>query len=322
MCRYGGLLFALRFVDLGFGGFCFRSGSIGCGGCLFPARVDQPAFDSGDFSAQLAVTFRLLGLSPEIGGALLHVAENIVEAGQIFLRRAQFLFGILPPDMKAGNARRFFQHFPSCFGLGGNDIGYLALTDQRGAVRAGGGVGKDQRDILGPDIGAVGTIGRTGTAFDPPDDLEVAVIVADVQRRNVIGFAFRGQRDFGKLPFGPVLGSGENHIFHAGAAHRLGAIFAHHPANGFEQIRFAATIGANHAGQPFFDAQLGRIDKAFEARKSELLYLHEINPVQIISVSSFKSRPLLRLVQCLPGTGFLQFRFNRGPVGAVDFLSV
>src|SRR3546814_15705830 len=65
---------------------------------------------------------------------------------------------------------------------------------------------------------------------------------------------------------------------HAGAAHRSGAVLAHRPAQCFEQIRFAAAVGADDSGQPALDAQVDRIDEALEPGKPKPLDLHALPP--------------------------------------------
>src|SRR3546814_9996664 len=77
------------------------------------------------------------------------------------------------------------------------------------------------------------------------------------------------ERNLGKVARGARRGAGEDDILHAAAAHRLGTRFAHHPADRFEQVRLAATIGADDAGQPGLDAQFGRFDETFETGEAQ-----------------------------------------------------
>src|SRR5690554_2240140 len=103
----------------------------------------------------------------------------------------------------------------------------LALTDQCRTMRSGGSVGKDQSDILGPYINAIGAVGRPRSALDPPDNLQFAVIIPDMQRGYIPRLTLGMQGDFGKLPFGAVLRSGENYILHSAATHGFCRVFAH-----------------------------------------------------------------------------------------------
>ena len=193
--------------------------------------------------------------------------------------------------MQAGDPCGLFQHGAPFLWPGGDDGGDPPLADQRRAVRTGGGVGEDQRHILGAHILAIGAIGAARAAFDPARDFQFA-IGADIDRVEQLALFLDGQqRYFGKVALRPAGGAGEDHILHAAAAHRLGAGFAHHPADRFQEVGFAAAIGPDNAGQARLDAQFGRIDEALEARKLEPLYLHGETPGQGAAPVSLGLRP-------------------------------
>src|SRR3546814_2448885 len=84
--------------------------------------------------------------------------------------------------------------------------------------------------------------------------------------------------NLGKVARGARRGAREDDILHAAAAHRLGTRFAHHPADRFEQVRLAATIGADDAGQPGLDAQFSGFDETFETGEAQPFYLHGMPP--------------------------------------------
>ena len=176
--------------------------------------------------------------------------------------------------MKTGDASRLFQHHPPLGRLSGDDRGDLALAHQRRRVRTGRRVGEDQRNILGPHIAAIDAIGRAGTAFDPADNLKVAVIVTAICQ----------QDNFGEIARRALGGAGEDHVFHAATAHRFGRAFAHHPADRLEQVGLAAAVGADDPRQPRLDVELGRLDEAFEARQLKPLDPHRL------AVSPFAAR--------------------------------
>jgi hypothetical protein len=112
------------------------------------------------------------------------------------------------------------------------------------------GVGEQQGDVLGAHIAAVEAVGRTGATLDSAGDFAVAVDRIDEQR------------DFGEIARRTGGGAG---VFHPAAAQRFGAALAHYPADRLEQVRLAATVGADNPGQPRLDAQFGRFYEAFEA---------------------------------------------------------
>ena len=261
----GGRLPFLRGGDGGVGLASFGAGRFGAGVRFAPAGKQSAAFGNADLVGQANIAFGRLGLPPQGIGTRIHVEQDFVEPSKIGFGRAQFLFGILAPDMKAGDARRFLQHGAALLRARGNDGGDPPLADQRRAVRTGRGVGEDQRDILGPDILAIGAIGAARAALDPASDFQFAV-GADLYRVEQFTLFLHGQqRHFGEVALRSAGGAGEDDILHARAAHRFGAGFAHDPADRFQQVGLAAAIGADDAGQSRLDPQFGGVDEALEA---------------------------------------------------------
>ncbi len=269
-----GLLRLLRGGDGAFGLLGFGTGGVRAGGGLAPAGEDHPRLGNADLLRQADIALRRLGLTPQAVGAGVHVGQDFVQPHQIRFGGAQLLFGILAPDVQAGNARRFLQHGAAFLRAGGNHGGDAPLADQSGAMRAGGGVREDQRHVLRPDVAAIGAIGAARPALDPAGDFQFPVRT-DFHRVEQLALFLDGeQRDFREIALRAGGGAREDHILHAAAAHRLGAGFAHDPADRLQQVRLAAAIGPDNAGQAGFDAQLRRVDEALEAGELEALYLH------------------------------------------------
>src|SRR5262249_42527962 len=76
----------------------------------------------------------------------------------------------------------------------------------------------------------------------------------------------------------PRRAAAEDHVLHLTAAHRLGRGFAHGPAQGLDQVRFAAAVGADDPGQAGIDEQFGGIDQGFEAGETALGALNQRCP--------------------------------------------
>jgi Thioredoxin len=150
------------------------------------------------------------------------------------------------------------------------------------------GIGEDQVNVLGPDIAAVDAIGAARAAFDSADDFEFAVVVAPKSLDVAV------QDHFGEIARRPRCRSGEDHIFHAPAAHRLGRAFAHHPTDRFKQVGLAAAVGPDNPGQPRLDPQFSRLDKALETRELEPLDPHRFGPFPFGLAPSARRRPSAR----------------------------
>src|SRR6185437_10854421 len=78
------------------------------GGCSFrrlfglsPSCVKQPSLDSPDLVGELAIALGRARLSTQLRGALLLLAEDFAQAGEIGLGRAQLLLGVLAPRVKS-----------------------------------------------------------------------------------------------------------------------------------------------------------------------------------------------------------------------------
>jgi len=59
----------------------------------------------------------------------------------------------------------------------------------------------------------------------------------------------------------------ETESFHPAAAHRLGAVFTHHPAQSFQQIGFPTAVRTHNAGQTIRDDQIRGVHETFKARQ-------------------------------------------------------
>ena len=95
-----------------------------------------------------------------------------------------------------------------------------ALVHQGRGVRARRGVGEQQLHVARADLAAVDPVGRALAAVDPPDHLQHRMI-AQRHRRAAIGVVDR-KRDLGVVAARASAGPGEDHVVHAGPAHRLG----------------------------------------------------------------------------------------------------
>jgi hypothetical protein len=59
--------------------------------------------------------------------------------------------------------------------------------------------------------------------------------------------------------------AGEDHVGQLSPRRRLAATFAHHPADGVDDVGLAAAVRPDHAGHVGRQVQGGRIDEGFEA---------------------------------------------------------
>jgi hypothetical protein len=190
--------------------------------------------------------------------------HQVLEPGEVGLGLPELALGVAPADVQARDPGRFLEHHPPLGGLGGDHRGDLALADQRRAVRAGRRVGEHQRHVLRAHVAAVDAVGAARAALDPAGHHELLAF----------GVGWRGSTTSAKSRGGTLRGAGEDHVVHPARAHRLGRSLAHDPADRLEQVGLAAPVGPDDPGQTRFDAQLGRLDEALEARQLELADQH------------------------------------------------
>ena len=220
-----------------------------------------------DLAGDLAIALRLAGLALQRLQLRGELADQIAEALEIGFRGLEAKLGLVPAAMQAGNAGGIFQHAAALLRRGIDDLADAALAHQRRRARAGRRVLEQQADVARPRILAVDPVGRADLALDPPRHFEVVGVV-ELGRRRARAIVDE-QRHLGAVAGRPVLRAGEDHVLHGRAAHALIGGLAHGPAQRLEQVRLAAAVRPDHAGQPRLDQDLGRLDEGFEAEKAK-----------------------------------------------------
>ncbi len=263
---------------LALGGFGLRAGALGdhahagvlgvfglahLGLRRGPAQVIERGLLLAHLHRHGAVADRLLGLLLEavhLGGEL---ADDVFQAQQIGFGGFQPQLRLVPARMQAGDAGGFLQHAAALLGLGLDDLADAALMHQRRRARAGRGVGKQNLHVAGAHFAAVDAVGRAGLALDAARDVDLLLVV-EGRGRGAVGIVDQ-DRDFGVVARRPRVGAGEDHLVHRGGAHGFVRGLAHHPAQRFDQIGFAAAVRPDHAGQSRLDQKIGRLDERLEA---------------------------------------------------------
>src|SRR4029078_6175486 len=116
--------------------------------------------------------------------------------------------------------------------------------------------------------------------------------------------------DFRGLGGGTILRAGEDHVLHGGTAHAFVRGLAHRPAERLEQVRLAAAVRADHAGQAGLDQELGGLDEGFEAEKAESGDFHVSEALQALDITSRAKWLTRRLRLSLPKAEIQQRRIR------------
>ncbi len=242
---------------LGFGQFGVRRD---------PAQVEQGRFGAANLPGDVAIAHGLARLCLQCRDLRAELIDHVFEPQQVLLGCAQPQFGLVTPRMQTGNAGGFFQHAPALLGLGLDDLADAALMHERGRARAGRSVGQQNLHVARPHFAAVDPIGRALLALDPPRHVEALVLVELGGRlaRAVVDV----HRDFGVVARRPDVGAGEDHVLHVGGAQRLVRGLPHDPAQRLDEIRLAAAVRPDHAGEARLDQEIGRLDERLKAEQA------------------------------------------------------
>ncbi|CEJ16055.1 hypothetical protein BN1110_06406 [bacterium YEK0313] len=239
---------------------------------LAELQENQRRLGLADIRRQAAVADRLARLALQAVELALDLGDHHFQPLEIGLGRLQTRLGLVPPGIEAGNAGRLFQNAAARLGLGVDDLADLALADQRRRARAGGGIGEQDLHVTGAHLAAVDLVDRTRLALDAARDFQ-RVVVVELGRRQALAVV-DGERHLGGVARRPVARTRKDHVVHAGRAHVLERILAHHPAQRLDEIRLAAAVRPDHAGQARLDQEFHRLDEGLEAENAQARELH------------------------------------------------
>ncbi len=183
--------------------------------CGIPVHIVENRLRFADFLGKLSVADRLPGLAAQPLQARADLVHHVVEALDILLGRLELLLRLAAARMQPGNAGGVLQDAPPLLRLGGDQLGDLALADEGGGMRPGGGVGQQQLHVAGARFAAVDAVGGARFPFDAAGDLQRLRTLAHL----CIDLA--DQRHLGDVARRPVGRAGKDDVVHAAAAHGL-----------------------------------------------------------------------------------------------------
>ena len=224
----------------------------------FPLGILDPAL-----GLDRLVLLGLSGLPREMLQLFADFFAQVVEAVEILAGVADAGLGFLAAFLVFGDAGGFFQIHAQFFGLGLDDLRDHALFDDRVAARAQAGAEEQVGDVAAPAFGAVEVVVALAVAADLALDrnfVERGVFAGD----GVVGVV-EDQFDRGLRDRFTGRAAGKDHVGQRVAAQAAGRAFAHHPADGVDDVRLAASVRPHHAGHVRGQVQGGRIDEGLEA---------------------------------------------------------
>ncbi len=267
----------LLLLGLGGGGALLRGGHRPRrgGGLRAGARMgdqQQQRLVAADLGGQRAVALRRPGLPAQRIDPGGDRRQHVLDPREVVFGRAQPQLRLVPAGMQAADARRILQDAPARLGLGGDHLGHLPLAHHRRRARARRRVGEQQLHVARPHLAAVDAVGRALAPVDAPGDLQHVGGIEGGRRR--AGGVVEAENHLGVAAAGPVTGARKDHVVHAGRAHVLVRVLAHDPAQGLDEVRLAAAVRADDAGEARLDEKFARLDEGLEADDAQAGELH------------------------------------------------
>ena len=233
-----------------------------------PLQPQNRRFERADLLRDVAIAGRLTRLLLQLLPLHVERREHVVHPPQVRLGALQAQLRLVPPRMQADDAGCFLQQRAPFGRLGGDHLRHLALRDQSGGARAGGGVGEQQVHVARADLAAIEPVDRALRPLDPPADQQLPLVAPGrgCRARAVVEF----DDHLGEVASRPFGAAGEDDVVHLAAAHLPGGGLPHHPAQRFDQVGLAAAVRPDDAGETRFDQQFGLVDERLEAGDAQL----------------------------------------------------
>ena len=187
-----------------------------------------------------------------------------VRLGVLELAESLFLLGLV-----LGYAGGLLEDGAAVFRAAVEQEGGLPLLHDGVGAPADAGVHEEIVDVLEAAGGPVDQVLGLAVAEDAPGDPDLVPLHAELLL--ALG---KGHRDLGHVVGLAGVGAAEDDIRHFTAAQGLCRLFAKHPADGVQDVRLAAAVGADDGGHSTVEAQGGLRGEGFESDQFEGLKKH------------------------------------------------
>lgn len=147
----------------------------------------------------------------------------------------------------------------------------LALADDDVHLAADAGVGEEFLDVEEAAGVAVDLVLAAAVAEHDPRDGDLGVL----DGQGPVGVV-DGQRHLGPAEGRAAGGAGEDDVLHLAAAQRLGALFAHDPAERVDDVGLARAVRADDTGDAGLEPERGRRGERLEPAEGQGLQVHAV----------------------------------------------
>ncbi len=226
------------------------------------AGVAEVGLDDGGPAGDGGLPAEGLELAPQLVRQVLHARE-------VGLHRVQLAERLLLAFAVLEDPGRLLDEGAAAHGVGVQDRVELPLTDDDVHLAADAGVGEEFLDVEQAAGVAVDLVLAAAVAEHDPRDGDLGVL--DGQR--AVGVV-DGQGHLGAAERRTAGGAGEDDVLHLAAAQRLGALFAHDPAERVHDIGLARAVRSDDTRDARFEPERGRRGERLEPAEGQGLEVH------------------------------------------------
>src|SRR5450755_1238163 len=204
------------------------------------------------------------------------LGDDVVDAQQVLARQLHLAFGLLAALLVFGDAGRLFQEHASVFRACADDLTDATLLDDGVGLRADARAQEQLGDVAQANLRLVKQVLARPIPIQAAGDGDFRVVpVLDGEALRVLRIGVvEGEGDLRQTIGAARLGAIEDHVFHGAAAQVLRALLAENPTNRIDDVRLAATIGADNADHVVVEVDHRAVHEGLEARDLQLLYVH------------------------------------------------
>ncbi len=234
-------------------------------------RVAQVGLDHRGPPGHLGLPAQRLELAAQLDG-------EVLDPGEVGLHRVQLAERLLLALAVLEDAGGLLDEPAALLGAGREHRVELALADDDVHLATDARVGQQLLDIEQPARLPVDRVLRAAVAEHGPRDRHLGV----VDRQRAVGVV-DGQADLGPAQRSPASRTlaagraGEDDVLHLAAAQRLGALLAHHPGEGVDDVGLAGPVRPDDGRDARLEVERRGRGEGLEPLEGEALQVHAQN---------------------------------------------
>ncbi len=233
---------------------------------LAPGEEDAQAAQLAD---EGAVAPGGVGLSLERTQLPPHLAEQVLEPGEVRLGRGEPPFGLLLALAELEDTCGLLDDQPAFLGPGVENRVDLSLTDDDVLLSADPRVRQQVGDVEQATRNPVDRVLAVAGSEQRAADGDLGEVDREQPRRVVDGQRHLGSAQ--RLTFGRT---GEDDIVHLLTADGLGRLCTEHPPDGIDHVRLAGSVGSDHDRDARFELERGGLCEGLETLEGQRLQEH------------------------------------------------